>query len=304
MRKINAFTLIELLVVIAIIGTLSALIIVGMSSTTQKATIAKAQAFSHSVDSALVSSKISEWNFNNLSGTVDQDISSVANFVTDTWGSNNGTAVGTPDLKDGTNCITGKCLNFNGSTDYINCGNSTFLQQITNVVTISAWVKTSKTSETIIDKYGSGSYGPLFSIVGGELYFITYEPSSGLSMTGQTTGITVNDNNWHNVSVVANCPAQILTFYKDGIKYELTGRNNIIWGTGGNLYVGYRNKAGSEAYFDGLMDDVRIYNSVIPTSQIQQNYFAGLNKLFAKQRIEVSEYQNRIVELKSNYAQN
>ncbi|MFA5013700.1 MAG: type II secretion system protein, partial [Candidatus Paceibacterota bacterium] len=103
----KAFTLIELLVVIAIIGILSALIIVGMNSTTQKATIAKAQAFSHSVDSALMSSKVSEWNFNNLSGTVDQDISSAANFVTDTWGSNYGTAVGTPVLKDGTNCITG-----------------------------------------------------------------------------------------------------------------------------------------------------------------------------------------------------
>ncbi|MFA5013035.1 MAG: type II secretion system protein, partial [Candidatus Paceibacterota bacterium] len=37
MQKINkAFTLIELLVVIAIIGILSALIVVGMNSTTQK----------------------------------------------------------------------------------------------------------------------------------------------------------------------------------------------------------------------------------------------------------------------------
>jgi prepilin-type N-terminal cleavage/methylation domain-containing protein len=74
MRRINisAFTLIELLVVIAIIGILSALIIVGMSSTTQKATIAKAQVFSNSLRNSLMNNLISEWKFNG-SGLNDGD---------------------------------------------------------------------------------------------------------------------------------------------------------------------------------------------------------------------------------------
>ena len=49
----KAFTLIELLVVIAIIGILSGLIVVTMSGVTQKARIAKAQAFSNSLRNAL-----------------------------------------------------------------------------------------------------------------------------------------------------------------------------------------------------------------------------------------------------------
>ncbi|MFA5013447.1 MAG: type II secretion system protein, partial [Candidatus Paceibacterota bacterium] len=87
-RLFRAFTLIELLVVIAIIGILSALIIVGMNSTTQKATIAKAQVFSNSLRNSLMGNLISEWKF-------DQVNVPAANQTPDSWsGGNTGTLNG------------------------------------------------------------------------------------------------------------------------------------------------------------------------------------------------------------------
>jgi len=50
----KSFTLIEILVVIVIIGILSAFIIVSMSGVSQKATIAKGQAFANSLKNALM----------------------------------------------------------------------------------------------------------------------------------------------------------------------------------------------------------------------------------------------------------
>ncbi|HNP79684.1 MAG TPA: prepilin-type N-terminal cleavage/methylation domain-containing protein, partial [Candidatus Pacearchaeota archaeon] len=115
----KSFTLIEILVVIVVIGILSAFVLVGMNSITTSANITKGKAFLNSLDNSLLLSRKSEWNFNNLTGTIGQDISNAANFVTDNWSSNHGTASGTPNLEEGSSCVTGKCLSFNGSTDYV-----------------------------------------------------------------------------------------------------------------------------------------------------------------------------------------
>ncbi|MFA5013603.1 MAG: LamG domain-containing protein, partial [Candidatus Paceibacterota bacterium] len=255
-----------------------------------------------SVDNALMSSKVSEWNFNNLSGTIDQDISSAANFVTDSWGSNHGTAVGTPDLKDGANCITGKCLSFNGSTDYVDLGSNTSLAMEDKDFTISAWVK--------LNSYGSGyckailgvssGNGAAFSILTSS--HVLYLSKTGVSGISGTTTIPLS--NWVHVVVAFNSHSSTnnTTFYVNSVSDVETFDYDFSTGATTNN-MGRYNTVESDRFFNGLIDDVRIYSAVIPTFQIQQNYYAGLNKLFAKRGIEISEYQNRLVELKSNYAQ-
>jgi len=54
MKMSNSFTLIEILVVIVIIGILSAFILVGMSSITNSANIAKGKAFADSTRNSLL----------------------------------------------------------------------------------------------------------------------------------------------------------------------------------------------------------------------------------------------------------
>jgi len=55
----KSFTLIEILVVIVVIGILSAFVLVGMSSITSSANIAKVQAFINSMDNAIIRKSIS-----------------------------------------------------------------------------------------------------------------------------------------------------------------------------------------------------------------------------------------------------
>ncbi|MGI6340770.1 MAG: hypothetical protein ACOX0B_01015 [Minisyncoccales bacterium] len=42
------------------------------------------------------------------------------------------------------------------------------------------------------------------------------------------------------------------------------------------------------------MDDVRIYNAALSSSQIKQNYIAGLGSLLSKELISKEEYNARI----------
>ena len=132
-KEIKSFTLIELLVVIAIVGILAGIIIVSMNGATGKATIAKSQVFSGSLKSSMGLNIVSEFNFNEGSGTA----------INDSWGGNNGTlaCTGASCWKSGTDCMEGSCLLFDGSDGYdvVTVPASDSLNS--SIQTIETWVK-------------------------------------------------------------------------------------------------------------------------------------------------------------------
>jgi len=69
------------------------------------------------------------------------------------------------------------------------------------------------------------------------------------------------------------------------------------------LYIGMRG-GGTSLPFTGLMDDVRIYNQAIPTSQIRQDYCLGLNKLLLNSSINKEEFTQRLSGLSNSLADN
>jgi prepilin-type N-terminal cleavage/methylation domain-containing protein len=290
-RLFKAFTLIELLVVIAIIGILSALIIVGMSSTTQKATIAKIQVFAHSVDSALMSSKISEWKFESGTHTSGQEAD--INDVKDTWGSNNATFIGTtpgPTIKEGTDCVSLKCLSFDGNDSV---GTASFLGLPSSAITISAWVKGTFTTSwmRVVDhKWATASGSWLLFLKNSEIDFgVLTLPD--VQYKGIKTFSVANDTWYHLVGTYDGATVKV---YVNGSIGGTTSSVSMTLDAVGNVSMG--------SSLNGSIDDVRIYSDAMPVFQIQQNYFAGINKLLAKQNINTGEYQQRIVELTSNYA--
>jgi len=47
----------------------------------------------------------------------------------------------------------------------------------------------------------------------------------------------------------------------------------------------------SATYLKGRIDEVRLYNAVLSSAQIKQQYVAGLNSLLAKGSISKEEYE-------------
>ncbi|MFA5013067.1 MAG: LamG-like jellyroll fold domain-containing protein, partial [Candidatus Paceibacterota bacterium] len=293
--KRRAFTLIELLVVIAIIGILSALIVVGMNSTTQKATIAKAQVFSNSLRNSLMSNLVSEWRLDNASGAT----------ATDSWsGGNNGTLTAFANTTAGygdshtsgwmssSNCISGTCLKFDGTDDYVIVPHNASLNFGNNSFTLSLWVQTTMAGNvsgiSVLSKATSGSpyWNLLITRDLSHIEFFNYYPSQPYQYFSGAYYM-VNDGKWHLLTLVENYGVNGM-LYIDG-RYQSTHAQ--AWGSpdnsANNLTIG-----GSS--YNGLLDDVRIFNAAMPTSQIQQMYFAGLSKLFAKNQITQSEYQQRL----------
>jgi len=290
----QAFTLIELLVVIAIIGILSGLIVVAMGGVTQKATIAKAQIFSNSLRNSLMLNLVSEWKF-------DQVNIPSANQTPDSWsGGNNCSMGGTPSVYSNSNCVSGSCLNFNGSTDYLSCGNGSSLDA-SNAITIGAWIKPANSlgDEAVLVRKSSNDCGNYnLQIKTNKLALLT-STMCGWSMAGSHSAISIGV--WQYV--VATISGTVTNYYINGINTDtFTGVNGLGSINTNTLNIGGYSGAALLDFFNGSIDEVRIYNAAIPTSQIKEQYYIGLNKLLINGGITREEYLSRVLDLNNNYA--
>lgn len=294
----KAFTLIELLVVIAIVGILSGLIIVGMNSSIQSATIAKAQVFSTSLRDSLLMSLVSEWKFD---GTTADGSPATNNDVLDAWSyANNGTVSATPPtVKTGSNCVYGSCLQFNGTNTYIDCGGSSSLN-ITGQLTISAWINQTRDAQSwqyIVSNDRDMSPPPGgFSMrtQGSNNRLVGYIWKNSTSTLTGVLGSVVPQGAWHYAVFTFN--GTNLTVYQNGVQSGTatiaadtiqTAPYHLIIGAMAHSVPGYFR-------FNGLIDEVRIYNAAIPASQIRENYYAGLNKMLQSGIIDNGEYSLKI----------
>jgi prepilin-type N-terminal cleavage/methylation domain-containing protein len=297
-RVKKAFTLIELLVVIAIVGILSGLIVVSMNGMTQKATIAKSKMFSSSLRNALMSNLITEWKLDETSGTSANDSWSgghsgtLTNFSFDT----------TDGWRSGSYCVSDGCLQFDGTDDYITATTSPQITTYTQPVTIEAWANVpSSYSWSLIAEIASlrtTSWGAGI-FLNSTNNLVTFVARIGGSTYGSKY-YSISRDTWYHLVFTGD--GSVFDAYANGVKITTS---SLAYGTAsGSDYTGVftvgsnrRYADSSGQYFGGYIDGVRLYGSVIPTSQIEEQYYAGLNKLLANGGISIDEYRERIGEV-------
>jgi hypothetical protein len=167
----------------------------------------------------------------------------------------------------------GQGLQFDGVDDVVTLPNNASLD-ITSNLTLSAWIKTSSavSSMHIIDGYNFNSpftgYG--FNVTTncgtGELVF--WDGTAWRCNTGSN----VIDNVFHHV--VARLDGTTLTFFIDGRKSGSDVTATTISSFSGSRSIGARSGVGA-GFFNGLIDDVRIYNRALTSDEIKRLYNLG-----------------------------
>jgi prepilin-type N-terminal cleavage/methylation domain-containing protein len=190
------------------------------------------------------------WSFDEGSGTTANDYSGYGN---------NGTLVNGPTWTTGK---VGGALSFDGVDDKITGGSI----NVPTKMTIMGWIKknTSTDQKSFFSNRG-----------GGTVYF-------GLSFTkvflydgiGSPKAIYSNDNavslgQWQHVTATSD--GVVVKFYVNGNLVYNT--NQIRTGTTGTFGIGWDPNIGTE-YWDGLIDDLRIYNRALSDAEIQAIYNA------------------------------
>jgi prepilin-type N-terminal cleavage/methylation domain-containing protein len=282
----KAFTLVELLVVIAIVGLLSTIVLVSTSGLREQAEITKTLTWAKSIDSLLGADAVGIWNMDEASASNGTQISDISGWGNDgTLVTNNGT-----DSKSVPGVING-ALSFDGDGDYVDCGNKTSLN-IDNNFTIEIWLKSNQ------DKtYSVISKGSWFAIYQGwhistaaapaDLLFEISDNSTRQYLPFNTGRIF----DWTHIVAIRN-GNKILTYTNSEKKSELgvtvgSVINNL------NLMIG-RQASAANVYFNGLIDEVRIYDTALTASQVQLRYYIGLDRLLAKGLISQKEYNQRL----------
>ena len=128
--------------------------------------------------------------------------------------------------------------------------------------TISAWVKTTNTSNfrgIVNFSTNCGSYvcnDGGFSI-----------QSNGSNAGNCPSNTQINDGNWHHI-VVTYIEGQRYIGYKDGVQVFNNTTNDTEGDQTRNAYVGTRNTSTPNAFFDGSIDDIYIYNRSLSSSEV------------------------------------
>jgi prepilin-type N-terminal cleavage/methylation domain-containing protein len=307
----KSFTLIEILVVIVVIGIISAFILVGMSSITNKANIAKGLAFANSMRNSLLMNLVSEWK---LDGNAN-----------DSWGAQNGSLGGTPTLKAVTDCVTGTCYSFSEPTsDYITIPHpaGTDVFDFGSKMGAFIWIRASAQNnvKALFSQYHDGTNNRRswwFGSAGtsyNKIQVILSPDGTVNSYKQYTSSSIVFDGNWHLVGftwdgTIADNNNR-LKLYVDGQEIAIGPDHNDSFTS---LYDNdvdpvciscYWQSGARVGFFTGTIDDAKLYNAAIPTSRVQQNYFVGVNNLYKNNRITLNEFNQRLVELKSNMVNN
>ena len=293
-NKQQSFTLIELLVVIVIIGILAGVIMISTSSSIDKANFAKAQAFSNTVQEELLLNLVSEWTFDEGDDlTVDRSIT--LNDARDSWGQSHcKSIVGTvPQIKGGSDCVYGRCVEFFGD-GYINCGSDDDLEIHLDNMTLEAWVNISVSKgNTVISKWSPW----IFYIPPNNKQTFYIRCLGVTSDTSRSSNSELSLKAWNHVVVTYTKSNYRLNFYLNGKLDGNPAFSNIIEATKGSSFGigGYGSQISN--YMNGKIDDIRIYNAALSSSQIKQNYIAGLNSMLSNGNISNKEYNERINEL-------
>lgn len=171
----------------------------------------------------------------------------------------NGTLINSPQWVAGK---VGGALDFNGSTTYVELPTEPTL---TNNFTLSAWIYRRSTSGRILDKGNIGT-DPSGAI----------EWTPGSLVPNNSTSATVSTspplNEWVHVAVTFS--SGTVRFYQNG---QFISQSNMDWTSftahATHIWKIGRRASAADANFNGLIDEVRMYNRVLSDAEV-----AGLHQ--------------------------
>lgn len=165
-------------------------------------------------------------------------------------------------------------FDFNGSTQYINCGNDSSLQ-ITGNITVCAWV--------LFDSVPTSSKGILskYTTVSDQRSWLLYRTSSEwrlLISPDGTNGFTISSSSssvsasqWYHIAGVYD--GSTIKLYLDGVEVDSTSYTGGVYNSSTNVLIGdYQ----GVAFIDGSVTQPMIFDSALSASDIAEIYNNGI----------------------------
>jgi hypothetical protein len=213
-------------------------------------------------------SGVSRWDFDDSSDT---------STATDSWGTNDGqiNGAGYESAYQGSHA-----LYFDGTENYVTVtDNATLNFDSTESFTVSGWLNLdalSKNVTMLAKRDGSGNNFEGYQIqvrdADGEFAFFVDDGVSGSSVSAR--GGTPTTGSWVHLAGTFDRSSGDLTLYIDGSSVGSTSSSLGAVSPSANFYVGAYENLSSE-YFNGKIDDVRIYDKALSAPEVSNLYNTG-----------------------------
>jgi len=209
---------------------------------------------------------IAHWKLDEGTGTTAYDSAN----------SYNGTIRGTPVWS--TEGKIDSCLDFSGSNGYVNFGSMSTADFSTSNFTFSFWFKTEGTHNTgqtnnsgvFLSKYDAnrGRQWYICQTASGNIEFVTYHSNTILGGDSLTSTDSYGNNKWVYCTAVRDGTTKYL--YVNGVLNTSGSCPSIVSGISTSVYMGVLQDG--RYYFNGKLDDVRVYDCALSADQIAAIY--------------------------------
>ncbi|MFC1548943.1 LamG-like jellyroll fold domain-containing protein, partial [Candidatus Omnitrophota bacterium] len=178
--------------------------------------------------------------------------------------------------------IVGTSLKFDGSNDYINT-NTDFSWTNNQDFSIGFFLKPDTVSgiQGILGKgeaggYGTGNYEYTFRLVNGTLAFMYWDTSAQVEIWLSTSGIEAEE--WTHIMVAYDATAKVATLYRDGVAVATdTTIVDTFMDRATPMLIGHSYySASTNYYFNGILDEVCVFNADLSEADVQNIVNSGL----------------------------
>ena len=186
-------------------------------------------------------------------------------------------------------------LSLDGDGDYVNCRDG-WIGLANTAITVVAWIKTDSLLawDTIV------GLGFAWRLCGGQNNNLHFQCSNTTPSGSMATGsVAVNDGRWHHVA--GTYDGAKYSLYVDGILDDSMNASGSI--NSGSSYVGcigahYKksDERDPRRFFDGLIDDVRIYDRALSEAEIRL-ICCGAPKAYGPSPADCTFHGNTLVNL-------
>jgi len=197
--------------------------------------------------------------------------------------------------------IRGDCMDFDGTSEWLRAPND-IAKNMTESFTWSVWIKTATTSQDTIIGVNPAN--------GANRYMLFVTATGVLSLySGDAhhyTTVTVNDDIWHHIVVTRDHETGYNRFYIDSVRDD-TGNyttTSHIESTD-NVSIGQEfDGAAASDFFDGLIDEVAMFNRTLSYDEIKSLYNSSdysLSNNFTSLNEGTHTYQTYSIDRSGNF---
>jgi len=178
-----------------------------------------------------------------------------------------------------TGLLNNACDFEKGNSEYLSITDASQTALDDQTLSISLWVKFESTpsDERILSKWNNTGSQQSYEIyiTGTKVGFQWYTATNNNGWAEAT--YTMNPGTWYHLLITADVPANSVKIYVNGSSQTISSSNypsnSTIRDTSSPFELGSRST--SAIYYDGLLDEVTIFGSILTSTQVTEIYNAG-----------------------------